>query len=191
MAILLVVLAAAAALAASLLTQLIWPAWAALALCVAGLGLIVARAVVRKRRHGKENRAADADGTADEDAADEDTAVENAAVEDTVDENTALDEDPAEDSEVVAVPSIPDTTGPEQAVPEQAEPEEPEPADLVRVAKGRRRFHGAGCRVLASHEFDELTREEAEDEGFTACTVCAGIAFAAASANGTAVPVPS
>jgi hypothetical protein len=92
----------------------------------------------------------------------------------------------------VAVPSIPDTAGPEQAVPEQAEPEEPEPADLVRVAKGRRRFHGAGCRVLAlaSHEFDELTREEAEDEGFTACTVCAGIAFTA-SANGTAVPVPS
>lgn len=175
MAILLVVLAAAAALAASLLTQLIWPAWAALALCVAGLGLIVARAVVRKRRLGKENRAAEADGTAGED-----TAVEN----------TALDEDPAEDGEAVAVPSIPDTTGPEQAVPEQAEPEEPEPADLVRVAKGRRRFHGAGCRVLASHEFDELTREEAEDEGFTACTVCAGIAFTA-SANGTAVPVPS
>jgi hypothetical protein len=174
MAILLVVLAAAAALAASLLTPLIWPAWAALALCVAGLGLIVARAVVRKRRHGKENRAAEAE-----------TSVEDTTGENTADENTVPDEDPAEDGDLVAVPSIPDTAG-----PEQAEPEQPGPADLVRVAKGRRRFHGAGCRVLASHEFDELTREEAEDEGFTACTVCAGIPYAA-SANGKAVPVPS
>ncbi|WP_424534624.1 hypothetical protein ACOZ38_30820 [Sphaerisporangium viridialbum] len=43
---------------------------------------------------------------------------------------------------------------------------------IVLVIPGRKRFHLRGCRQLAGREFEELTYEEAREEGFTACTTC-------------------
>jgi hypothetical protein len=46
------------------------------------------------------------------------------------------------------------------------------PDSPVYVLAGRRRFHRSGCRVLADRPADELTLADAQDEEFTACTVC-------------------
>ncbi|MEU9885661.1 hypothetical protein [Sphaerisporangium sp. NPDC051011] len=46
------------------------------------------------------------------------------------------------------------------------------PDTIVLVVPGRKRFHLPGCRQLAGRETDELTYEEARDEGFSACTTC-------------------
>jgi hypothetical protein len=45
--------------------------------------------------------------------------------------------------------------------------------EVVFVVPGRMRFHVAGCRLLDGKNVEQLTLEEAEDEAFTACTVCA------------------
>jgi hypothetical protein len=45
---------------------------------------------------------------------------------------------------------------------------------LVRVVAGRRRFHVGDRRLLGEQPFEEITRDEAVDEGFTACTTCCG-----------------
>lgn len=69
-------------------------------------------------------------------------------------------------------------SAPPEAV--EAEPEESivDVADdvaepVVYVLPGRKRFHHAGCRALRDREPDELVLDEARDEGFTPCTVCA------------------
>src|SRR5690606_12188553 len=46
------------------------------------------------------------------------------------------------------------------------------PDAIVQVIPGRRRFHRPGCRQLAGRDSEELTYEEAREEGFTACTTC-------------------
>ncbi|MFF4987155.1 hypothetical protein ACFY19_08195 [Streptosporangium saharense] len=43
---------------------------------------------------------------------------------------------------------------------------------LVLVIPGRKRYHVAGCRQLAGRDHEELTHEEAREEGFTPCTTC-------------------
>lgn len=45
-------------------------------------------------------------------------------------------------------------------------------ADIVRVIPGRKRFHQPGCSQLAGRDNEELTRGEAEEEGFTPCSIC-------------------
>lgn len=45
---------------------------------------------------------------------------------------------------------------------------------VVFSIPGRKRFHRAGCRHLRSRRCNELTLEEALDEGFSACTNCSG-----------------
>jgi hypothetical protein len=42
----------------------------------------------------------------------------------------------------------------------------------VHVVPGRRRFHTGECRLLASRVTEEISEDEALDEGFSACTVC-------------------
>lgn len=44
--------------------------------------------------------------------------------------------------------------------------------ELVRVVVGRKRFHEPDCASLAGRQSEELTREEAEEEGFTPCSIC-------------------
>jgi len=46
------------------------------------------------------------------------------------------------------------------------------PEDIVLVVPGRRRFHVANCRQLMGREVEELTYEEAREEGFSPCTTC-------------------
>jgi hypothetical protein len=47
------------------------------------------------------------------------------------------------------------------------------PGDLlVRVIPGRRRFHVDDCRLLSGHSAEQISLDEARDEGFTACTTC-------------------
>jgi hypothetical protein len=46
------------------------------------------------------------------------------------------------------------------------------PDAIVVVIPGRRRFHRPGCRQLAGRDREELTYEEAREEGFTPCTTC-------------------
>ncbi|MFD1120265.1 hypothetical protein ACFQ3A_38345, partial [Sphaerisporangium aureirubrum] len=48
----------------------------------------------------------------------------------------------------------------------------PSPDTIVLVIPGRRRFHLPGCRQLAGRDHEELTYEEAREEGFSACTTC-------------------
>ncbi|WP_433497003.1 hypothetical protein ACQP1K_18730 [Sphaerimonospora sp. CA-214678] len=43
---------------------------------------------------------------------------------------------------------------------------------IVLVIPGRRRFHLPDCRQLVGREVEELTVEEAREEGFTPCTTC-------------------
>ncbi|MEU7885253.1 hypothetical protein AB0B54_07100 [Microbispora bryophytorum] len=46
------------------------------------------------------------------------------------------------------------------------------PDAIVLVIPGRKRFHLATCRQLVGRETEELTHEEAREEGFTPCTTC-------------------
>ncbi|GHH62315.1 hypothetical protein GCM10017673_01090 [Streptosporangium violaceochromogenes] len=57
----------------------------------------------------------------------------------------------------------------------------PDDNAIVLVVPGRRRYHVAGCRGLDGREHEELTREEAREEGFTPCTACLPEFTAAAS----------
>ncbi|MEV7007680.1 hypothetical protein [Streptosporangium sp. NPDC051022] len=43
---------------------------------------------------------------------------------------------------------------------------------IVLVIPGRKRYHVAGCRQLAGKDHEELTHEEAREEGFTPCSTC-------------------
>ncbi|MFJ2029374.1 hypothetical protein [Streptosporangium sp. NPDC087985] len=43
---------------------------------------------------------------------------------------------------------------------------------IVVVIPGRKRYHVAGCRQLVGRDHEELTHEEAREEGFTPCTTC-------------------
>ncbi|WP_344929045.1 hypothetical protein [Streptosporangium carneum] len=67
---------------------------------------------------------------------------------------------------------------------------------IVLVIPGRKRYHVAGCRQLAGRDHEELTHEEAREEGFTPCTTClpeftAGIQQSASpEAQEPAVPSP-
>ena len=45
-------------------------------------------------------------------------------------------------------------------------------AEIVLIVRGRRRYHQSGCDLLAAHDAEELTEDEAREEGFTACTRC-------------------
>lgn len=62
----------------------------------------------------------------------------------------------------------------------------------VFVIPGRKRYHLASCRQLAARDKEELTFEEAREEGFTPCTAClpdtALAARAAAEDSATAKP---
>lgn len=46
------------------------------------------------------------------------------------------------------------------------------PDAIVLVIPGRKRYHRPGCRQLIGRDQEELTYEEAREEGFTPCTTC-------------------
>ncbi|MCC5579405.1 hypothetical protein IMZ11_27615 [Microtetraspora sp. AC03309] len=57
------------------------------------------------------------------------------------------------------------------------------PDAIVLVIPGRKRFHLADCRQLQGREVEELTHEEAREEGFTPCTACVPEAAARVAAD--------
>lgn len=44
--------------------------------------------------------------------------------------------------------------------------------EVVLVVPGRKRFHRNNCELLSSRNTEELTVDEAREEGFTPCTTC-------------------
>ncbi|MFG1944540.1 hypothetical protein [Nonomuraea sp. NPDC048826] len=46
------------------------------------------------------------------------------------------------------------------------------PDAIVLVIPGRKRYHVQACRQLTGRDHEELTYEEAREEGFTPCTAC-------------------
>ncbi|WP_283133573.1 hypothetical protein [Rhizohabitans arisaemae] len=46
------------------------------------------------------------------------------------------------------------------------------PDAIVLVIPGRKRYHLRGCRQVVGRDHEELTHEEAREEGFSACTTC-------------------
>lgn len=57
----------------------------------------------------------------------------------------------------------------------QADPEasQLDGATVVHVVPGRLRYHVDGCEVLDGRDVEDLTVDDARDEGFTACSRCA------------------
>lgn len=55
----------------------------------------------------------------------------------------------------------------------QEEEHQEQDGEVVFVLPGRKRFHVSGCRILDGKVAEELTLAEAEEESFTACSVCA------------------
>jgi hypothetical protein len=61
----------------------------------------------------------------------------------------------------------------------------------VFIIPGRKRYHLASCRQLAGRDKEELTFEEAREEGFTPCTACIpDTALAARAAAGDTASTP-
>ncbi|WP_433215480.1 hypothetical protein [Microtetraspora malaysiensis] len=81
---------------------------------------------------------------------------------------------------MMGVPVVPPSGAPvPHAFPQQRPPARPAmagrelgPDVIVLVIPGRKRFHLADCRQLQGREAEELTHEEAREEGFTPCTAC-------------------
>lgn len=70
-----------------------------------------------------------------------------------------------------------DGEAPEAVVPVGVPTGEPSkvdaiPARTVLVIPGRRRFHLESCRLLVGKATEEISLDEALEEGFTACTAC-------------------
>ncbi|WP_062354975.1 hypothetical protein [Herbidospora yilanensis] len=69
-------------------------------------------------------------------------------------------------------PTIPPTYPPNPTVTAPVPVPGLGPDSIVLVIPGRKRFHRSGCRQLVGRETEELTVEEAREEGFTPCTTC-------------------
>ncbi|GAA3163611.1 hypothetical protein GCM10010466_63210 [Planomonospora alba] len=67
----------------------------------------------------------------------------------------------------------------------------PDAGAIVLVIPGRRRYHLPGCRQLAGRDHEELTQEEAREEGFTPCTTCLPDTGAAQDGPGAHEPARS
>ncbi|KAA9153987.1 hypothetical protein FPZ12_033225 [Amycolatopsis acidicola] len=84
---------------------------------------------------------------------------------------SARSADAAESAE--SVESVESAESVESEVDDEVEPEpEVEEPALVVVLPGRRRYHTPECEKVAEVESEELTLDEARDEGFSACSLC-------------------
>jgi hypothetical protein len=78
-------------------------------------------------------------------------------------------EDPAIEATKEGAPAAPETA--KESAPAAAAPS----TTVVLTIPGRRRYHMADCRLVAGHDDTEkLTLVEAQEEGFTRCTICSG-----------------
>lgn len=183
MVLLLLITAAAACLATGLITTNVVFTYVALGLAIAGAALIIGNIVLRQRNASES--LADTPGN-ETDNPDEGKAIETDDPSDT----SPVEPDQvegAENSELTSAHPARETPRPPEhlvttagATSTTAEPNSdgshqiPETAEdgLVFVIPGRKRFHRDTCHFLR-RDPEELTLEEARDEGFTACTACA------------------
>lgn len=169
----LVVLAAVASALCLVLGLTVGPSvllWVGLGLSLAGLALLFAPTAVRLRRAAMKVAAADVAVT---DVPPADVAAAGVAAAG-VDAEGSREGDAA--GERVANQPTPQA-GPTADAPTpegagMAMPEDVAAPGTVSVVPGRRRYHRGGCRLLAGRESEEISLDEAREEGFTACTTC-------------------
>jgi hypothetical protein len=184
---------AAACFTIGLLVGKIWLVWCALAASVLG-ALAVGVVLLRLRKGETVDAGAAATPTATRESADaaegdpatgaiDESAGKKSAIPET--SHDANETSTSEDATPSTVTKAAEKDGPitEQGTtatrnalssPSQASNEAPAlNGDLtVRVIPGRRRFHVADCRLTAGKTTEEISLEEAQEEGFSACTTC-------------------
>ncbi|MCD2194575.1 hypothetical protein LQ327_14475 [Actinomycetospora endophytica] len=85
----------------------------------------------------------------------------------------AEEQEDAAAEEAPVVEETPAETVAEEPVAEEPAVEEPVLTSVL-VVPGRHRYHRAGCSMLDGREPETLDLEEAQEEGFTPCSRCAG-----------------
>ena len=170
-----VIVVAAGCLAGGLLAGQVVLIWGALALSLAGAALL-AFAPARGRSQGSQGAQgaggipADlSDTSAEHPSAEAEKPVAEAVTPPAGAKDLAASVSAvAEDEESVEVPG-------EDAAESVAEAGQVPAGDgdrIVRVVPGRRRFHTEDCRLLAGRVAEEISLDEAREEGFSACTAC-------------------
>jgi hypothetical protein len=159
MLVLVLIVAAAACLAAALLSGSVLFSWIAFVVSVAGIALLAAWLIKKRTRSSRAEGSSPEDDPGPTSREPETGAVERPAPAESVDEVVPVPEAGGLEPEI----SRSDTGRLSATTPEES---------MVRVIPGRRRFHAEGCRLLAGHQAEEIFFEEARDEGFTPCTVC-------------------
>lgn len=192
MILILLIAAAAACVAAGVLSGNILLAYIALGLAL--LGAIVSGGAAWRERKAEPGGAAEAKGETDD-------VVETATEVNAVPDDSAEPDEPAgEQSSAVRGAPADRTVSSEEVIPASGRNpvssngallgggnvartsvalEAPlEQSQTVYVIPGRKRFHLAGCRILEGRSQEELTLADAEDEGFSSCTSCAAASSA-------------
>lgn len=169
--VLLLAVVAVAATVIAYLTEQAWAGWVGLFAAVLGAAVALRQLLADRARPGTEV-AVDPDVRAPVDAVDEN-----------LPEDRGQEEEPEESAASAAPPadvSDDDRTESSDAAPVAADASVAEQApgatrnDVVHVVPGRRRFHRAGCSLLQGKDTEQITEDDARDEGFTACSRCAG-----------------
>lgn len=163
----LLVLAAVGAVLAFALGQPAY-AWAALGCCAVAVALLVPTVLpdVRRRWSGRKQEATDGHPAADDDAprAFRQLSGEAEADQEEADQGAPEEADRVAPEEEQAAPPAPTAPAPPESIPSDP--------TVVLVVPGRKRFHAEDCELLSELETEELTMEEAREEGFTPCTRC-------------------
>lgn len=176
----LLIVTSAACLAAGLITANTVFTYVALGIAVVAAALIAANIALHKRK--MPDGATDADDEHYGGRSDEQSSANRRDP-----SEPASDSDDGEDSNLL-VPGASEATEEAPSVPWEADPStnvrESDAnngsapvvggveSDLVFVVPGRKRFHRQNCHLLRN-DSQELTLEEAGEEGFTGCTACA------------------
>jgi hypothetical protein len=170
-----VIVLAAGCLLGGLLAGQLALIWGALGLSLAGAALL-AFVLVRGRRQGsgevgevKDLAVAEVGQPPAEDvgppAVDEVAAADDGDLAAVVEPVAEAVESPAEDEE-------PGGDAAESVAESGQSPVGGDGERIVRVVPGRRRFHAEDCRLLADRAAEEISLNEAREEGFSACTAC-------------------
>lgn len=177
----LLIIVSAACLATGLIAANTVFTYVALGLAVAGALLITGNIAVRKREipdSATDTADDDEEGPLDEPRPASADDLESASTVDTEDSDHIADSEMAaagtseptpESASSPSAAEIASIVAHEPAVNSAGGPVE---TDLVFVVPGRKRFHRDDCHLLR-HDSQELTLEEAREEGFTGCTACA------------------
>jgi hypothetical protein len=171
------VVAATAAAVTAWITDVAAFAWAALAVAAVVMVLMIVR-IVRDRRAPADEADTSAPPAAPEtseasEASEADVATAGSTTDHDVESGTTEPEpQPAAASAPVGSPE-PD--GGEDG-PDGPLAVEGAGSDVVYVLPGRRRFHRAGCELIVDRATDDISLDDARDEGFSACSRCHQVA---------------